>query len=89
MILVAEMSSSAHYAAANYCAERSLGLVTDYYVDRITRSEEQKFQEEQKKKKVLRICNSEDATKIQEALFIKNTTHNAIDISTLMVHLFY
>ena len=27
----------------NYCAEKSLGLVTDYYVDSITRSEEQKF----------------------------------------------
>ena len=44
--------------------------------------------------KVLCICNSEYATKIQEALLIKkkkkkNATHNSIDSSTLMVHLFY
>ena len=38
--------------------------------------------------KVLRIGNSEYATKIQEALLIKNTTHNSINSSTLMVHLF-
>ena len=39
--------------------------------------------------KVLRICNSEYATKAQEALLIKNI-HNSVDSSsTLMVHLFY
>ena len=39
--------------------------------------------------RVLRICNSGYATKIQEALLIKNTTHNSVDSFTRMVHLFY